>query len=51
MSLIYSLNFVILYFHKVEGDILQTWDNCFDVSLTVHFSIILANDQLDAQIF
>ena len=27
MSVIYSLNFVILYFHKVKGDILQAWDN------------------------
>ena len=51
MSLIYSSNFVILYFHKVKGDILQIWDNCFDVSLTVHLSITLANDQLDAHFF
>jgi len=29
----------------------ETTDNCFDVSLTVHLSITLANDQLDAQIF
>jgi hypothetical protein len=28
-----------------------TTKQCFDVSLTVHLSITLANDQLDAQIF
>jgi len=26
-SIIYPLNFVILYFHKVKGDILQTMEN------------------------
>jgi hypothetical protein len=29
----------------------STFKRSFDVSLTVHLSIILANDQLDAQIF